>query len=134
MLRTVSWVQSKRLLYRVLEPEPRLLMKAEHENKDLHFPNEYGSFIVDLNKSLVTRCPVPTAAPPHSIKNKCLWVPTLHSPVLTWDADSLLRLKILVPTKLIIHLSRFKLICIISNLNVFSTFVSISVFCPYILH
>ena len=47
----------------MLEPEPRLLMKAEHENKDLHFPNEYGSFIVDLNKSLVTRCPVPTATP-----------------------------------------------------------------------
>ena len=46
----------------MLAPEPQLLMKAEHENKDLHFPNEYGSFIVDLNKSLVTRCPVPTAA------------------------------------------------------------------------
>ena len=128
MLRTVSWVESKRLLYRVLEPEPRLLMKAEHENKDLHFPNEYGSFIVDLNKSLLTHCP---GLPPHSIKNKCLWVPSPH---MRRSADSLLRLKILVPTKLIIHLSRFKLICIISNLNVFSTFVSISVFCLYILH
>ena len=66
---------------------------------------------------------------PHSIKNKCLY--RVPSPYMTRGVDSLLRLKILVPTKLIIHLSRFKLICIISNLNVFSTFVSISGFLSF---